>query len=131
MARQFDPFLLVLLGLGGYWLYTRQTAQPVSARPVPAPRMLPTPRMEPASSNSYNKWIQTSLNRLMGCGLAVDGIIGPLTRACTKRFQEMWGISPTGSVDTETDYYMRSALGQPGYIEKPFGEPVPSGEVWY
>jgi hypothetical protein len=43
----------------------------------------------------------------------------------------MWGITASGSVNDETDYYIRSALGTPGYTEVPYGGTVPSGDVWY
>jgi peptidoglycan hydrolase-like protein with peptidoglycan-binding domain len=67
----------------------------------------------------------------MGCGLAIDGIVGPLTKACLVRFQEMWGLVERGTIGAETDYYIKSALGTPGYTEAPYGEAIPTGEVWY
>lgn len=120
MARgQIDPILLVALGLGGYWLFTRQTAGAAPVFPTGL-RTGATPRMTTPRADNYNQWVQTSLNRLMGCGLKVDGIIGPLTKACLIRFQEMWNLVERGTIGPETDYYIKSALGTPGYIEEPF-----------
>lgn len=120
MARgNIDPALLILLGLGGYWLFTRQTAGAAPVLPTGL-RTTPTARMTTPKADSYNQWIQTSLNQLMGCGLTVDGIIGPLSKACLIRFQEMWNLVERGTIGPETDYYIKSALGTPGYIDQPF-----------
>jgi phosphatidylserine/phosphatidylglycerophosphate/cardiolipin synthase-like enzyme len=45
---------------------------------------------EPVNRRSpeYARWIQSSLNQLIQAGLQVDGIIGPLTRAATRAFQQ-------------------------------------------
>jgi peptidoglycan hydrolase-like protein with peptidoglycan-binding domain len=134
MARgDINPLALFALGIGGYWLWSRSGVVAAGVPVLPTGlRTTPVPRMTPDSNRVYNQWLQTSLNRLMGCNLAVDGIIGPLTRACVKRFQEMWGLNSDGVVGAETDYYIKSALGTPGYIEVPYGQSLPaSGEVWY
>lgn len=122
MARgQVDPMLLVIFGLGGYLLYSRSSGTAVPSLPTSGVRTTTTPaRMVTPQGTEYNRWVQTSLNKLMGCGLAVDGIVGPLTKACLIRFQEMWGLVERGTIGPETDYYMKSALGLPGYIEEPF-----------
>jgi len=134
MARgNINPIGLIALGIGGYLLWSRTAgATGIKTAPILPVGIRPAvvPRMQPSASDSYTKWAQTSLNRLMGCSLIVDGIIGPLTKACVKRFQEMWGINPDGIIGPETDYYIKSALGTPGYIEVPYGSPA-SGEVWY
>lgn len=118
-----DPLLLILLGVGGYMLFARSGAAQGRTPTLPAISIRPSTstRMKSNSDNSYIKWVQSSLNQLMGCGLAVDGIMGPLTSGCVKRFQAMWGINTDGIVGPETDYYIRSALGMPGYIDQPYG----------
>ncbi len=116
---QTNPLALIALGIGGYLLYTKLGTRPAPVPPVGI-RSTPIPRMEPPTNTNYKKWVQTSLNQLMGCGLAVDGVIGPLTKACLIRFQEMWGLVERGTIGAETDYYIKSALGMPGYIEEPF-----------
>ena len=43
------------------------------------------------------RWVQTSLNRVMGAGLNVDGVVGPMTRAAIMAFQRVKGWEPTAS----------------------------------
>lgn len=52
---------------------------------------------------SYAQWIQSSLNALLGAGLAVDGIIGSRTRAAIREFQRRAGVSADGVVGPETE----------------------------
>ena len=35
----------------------------------------------------YIRWVQSSLNRVIGLRLAVDGIVGPATRSAIRSFQ--------------------------------------------
>ncbi len=132
MARQsgeINPLFLVLLGIGGYFLWTR-SARPAPALPAGGVRSLATtPRMQAPAGDNYIKWVQTSLNKLMGCGLVIDGIIGPLTKSCLVRFQIMRQLSPDGIIGPQTDYEIKSALGMPGFIEQPYE--AASGDVWY
>lgn len=129
-----DPMMLILLGVGGYFLLSRTgTAQARGVPLIPATSIRPVTatRMKPSGDNSYVRWIQSSLNQLMGCGLAIDGIMGPLTANCVKNFQSMWGIAADGIVGPETDYYLKSALGTPGYIEQPYGATNVVTEGWW
>ena len=43
------------------------------------------------SSPDYIRWAQSSLNRVMGLRLAVDGILGPATRSAVRNFQQRQG----------------------------------------
>jgi peptidoglycan hydrolase-like protein with peptidoglycan-binding domain len=62
----------------------------------------------------YVAWIQLSLNRLMGAGLAVDGRIGPKTRAAIRLLQRSRGLAPDGIVGPKTEEALRAAgVGHP------------------
>ncbi|HAG83276.1 MAG TPA: hypothetical protein DCL61_19565, partial [Cyanobacteria bacterium UBA12227] len=60
---------------------------------------LPTNR----NSREYIRWIQTSLNQILGIGLVVDGIMGPQTRNAIRRFQQQQGLVPDGIVGMKTE----------------------------
>ena len=53
-------------------------------------------------SPAYAVWVQQSLNRVANVGLAVDGKIGPLSRAAIKRFQAAHGLTADGIVGSKT-----------------------------
>jgi peptidoglycan hydrolase-like protein with peptidoglycan-binding domain len=42
------------------------------------------------------RWLQTTLNEVLGLSLAVDGIYGETTRAAVIRFQQMKGLQADG-----------------------------------
>lgn len=54
-------------------------------------------------SRTYVKWVQRSLNSIMGAKLSVDGILGPMTRGSVKAFQRMAGLSVDGIVGPNTE----------------------------
>ena len=120
-----DPLPLILIGIGAFWIFSRP--KPAAALPTPTstPRSVTVPRastgVQVSTSSLYVKWIQETLNSLQGSNLTVDGILGPLTRAAVMTFQRSWGITVDGVVGPETDYYLRSALGLPGYTDFPYG----------
>jgi peptidoglycan hydrolase-like protein with peptidoglycan-binding domain len=51
------------------------------------------------SSRDYIKWVQQSLNQIMGLHLAVDGISGTQTRSAVRSFQQKHGLAIDGIVD--------------------------------
>jgi len=53
-------------------------------------------------SRSYIRWIQASLNRIIGAGLAVDGILGRRTRQAIRRFQRQRGLRVDGIPGSRT-----------------------------
>lgn len=55
------------------------------------------------SSREYVRWVQQSLNQLMGLRLAVDGIIGPMTRSAIRSFQQRQGLTVDGIVGSQTE----------------------------
>ncbi len=71
----------------------------------PAPHRAAPDRRSPA----YARWVQGALNRLDGAGLAVDGSIGPRTRAVLRRFQAAHGLVADGVVGPRTEAALRAA----------------------
>jgi peptidoglycan hydrolase-like protein with peptidoglycan-binding domain len=65
------------------------------------------------SSPDYVRWIQESLNSVMGLRLAVDGIIGPLTRSATRSFQQKAGLVADGIVGPKTESALIAAGASP------------------
>jgi len=57
---------------------------------------------EPQGAN-YIRWVQTSLNRIMGLRLDVHGIMEPQTRSAIRSFQRRQGLPVTGTVGPETE----------------------------
>jgi peptidoglycan hydrolase-like protein with peptidoglycan-binding domain len=55
------------------------------------------------NSADYIRWVQQSLNNLMGLRLAVDGISGPITRSAVRDFQRMLGLTVDGIVGPQTE----------------------------
>ncbi|MGK7915756.1 MAG: D-alanyl-D-alanine carboxypeptidase family protein [Prochloraceae cyanobacterium] len=55
------------------------------------------------SSRDYIKWVQRSLNKILGAGLTVDGIKGRKTRSAIKEFQFFAGITIDGKVGSQTE----------------------------
>ena len=72
----------------------------------------------------YARWIQSSLNQVANAGLAVDGIVGPRTRAATVAFQRQKGLVADGIVGpiTERALIEAGAPHPPGAVVPP---PVP------
>ncbi len=70
-------------------------------------------------SPEYARWIQQSLNRVLGLNLAVDGIIGPATRSAIRSFQAQHGLAVDGIVGPQTDARLRQLLGGQGPAPAP------------
>ncbi len=58
---------------------------------------------------SYVRWVQSSLSRILGVHLTVDGRMGPETRSAIRNFQQRYGLRPDGFVGTQTEQALRSA----------------------
>jgi len=54
-------------------------------------------------SRDYVKWVQRSLNQIMGLRLAVDGIVGTYTRSAIRSFQQQRGLTVDGIVGLQTE----------------------------
>lgn len=78
--------------------------------------------------SDYAQWIQSSLNALIGAGLAVDGIIGSRSRAAIGAFQRHAGISADGVVGPVTERAMieAGAPEPPGQPSQAAGSYVPT-----
>jgi|GEM_PF-875507 len=55
------------------------------------------------NSPDYIRWLQTTLNRLLGLRLAVDGRSGTQTRAAVRSFQQKQGLNADGIVGDQTE----------------------------
>jgi peptidoglycan hydrolase-like protein with peptidoglycan-binding domain len=66
------------------------------------------------SSSQYTRWIQTSLNQILGISLVVDGIMGPQTRNAIRRFQKLAGLEVDGIVGPKTEAALVSFQRKPG-----------------
>lgn len=51
----------------------------------------------------YTKWVQRSLNQIMGLNLAVDGDAGTQTRSAIRSFQQLVGLTVDGKVGPMTE----------------------------
>ena len=71
---------------------------------------------EVRSGLEYVRWIQSSLNKIMRLRLAVDGIIGPMTRSAIRSFQRQYGLTVDGIVGpiTEAKLIQAGASRPPG-----------------
>jgi peptidoglycan hydrolase-like protein with peptidoglycan-binding domain len=72
------------------------------------------------NSRDYIKWVQQSLNQIMGLRLAVDGILGSQTRSAIRSFQGRQGLGIDGVVGPKTEAALSAALA---------GRPAPTGTV--
>ncbi len=64
-------------------------------------------------SRDYIRWVQRSLNRILGINLVVDGILGPKTRSAIRAFQRSRGLTPDGIVGLRTERALVQAGAQP------------------
>src|SRR5262249_6775644 len=63
------------------------------------------------TSRSYVGWVQDTLNRLLGIRLAVDGILGPVTRSAIRTFQQREGLQVDGIVGPLTEQRLIAVAG--------------------
>lgn len=65
-------------------------------------------------SPDYIRWVQSSLNKILGLRLAVDGISGPATRSAVRTFQSRRGLGVDGIVGPQTERALiASGAGNP------------------
>jgi outer membrane protein OmpA-like peptidoglycan-associated protein len=63
-----------------------------------------------SSGADHVRWVQASLNQLLGTRLAVDGVAGPKTRAAVRSFQQTKGLQADGIAGPVTDAAIKAAL---------------------
>lgn len=63
------------------------------------------------NSPDYIRWVQDSLNQVLGLQLKVDGIMGPQTRSAIRTFQQQKGLVTDGISGPKTEAALRSSLG--------------------
>ena len=79
-------------------------------------------------SPGYIRWVQSSLNRILGLKLAVDGISGSMTRSAIRSFQQKKGLSVDGIVGPITEAALISAgAGSPPAAGEPSSPTLPGG----
>lgn len=74
-------------------------------------------------SPAYARWVQRSLNQILGLRLVEDGIIGPQTRSAVRTFQTQRGLTVDGIVGPRTE----AALIAAGASSPPGGGATPPG----
>jgi phosphatidylserine/phosphatidylglycerophosphate/cardiolipin synthase-like enzyme len=80
------------------------------------------------NSRDYIRWVQQSLNQIMGLKLAVDGIMGAQTRSAVRSFQQKRGLKPDGIVGTQTEAALKVASAGPGTPTAPSRPSASGGE---
>src|SRR5262245_34584491 len=61
----------------------------------------------------YNRWVQSSLNQILGTRLAVDAQIGQQTRSAIRSFQQRAGLAADGKVGPQTEKALVAAGAPP------------------
>ena len=104
----------------------RGPAPPRPARPVPGRPRLPArrpwpgatrfdqppgPCVCPAHGIEFVRWVQSTLNRVEGAELPVDGVMSAATRSALRRFQRRRRLPADGIAGPETERALREARG--------------------
>ena len=64
-----------------------------------------------ARSPEYIRWVQRSLNEVMGLRLPMDGVAGPATRGAVRSFQARVGLPASGIAGTDTEDALKAVRG--------------------
>jgi len=80
----------------------------------------------PPEGGDYTRWVQDSLNRLLGLWLPVNGVMGPASRSAVRGFQRRMGLRVTGIVGPDTEQALLAALES---LDAEATEPAWEGEV--
>lgn len=66
-------------------------------------------RADDARSPEYLRWVQRTLNEVMGLRLTLNGLDGPATRSAVRDFQARYGLPVSGIVETDTEDALKAA----------------------
>jgi len=78
------------------------------------------------TDSAYIRWVQASLNKIMGLRLAVDGIKGSQTNSAVRSFQQRAGLLVDAVVGPKTEAALVAAgAGAPPTSTTPGSTPVP------
>ena len=104
--------------------------RPPARRPWPASTSFdqpPGPCVCPAHGIEFVRWVQSTLNRVEGTDLPVDGVMSAATRSALRRFQRRRRQPADGIAGPETERALREARGP----AQPQPEPAPDpGEIY-
>lgn len=81
------------------------------------------------NSRGFVRWMQESLNKVLGLRLTVDGNLGPATRSAIRSFQQKQGLSVDGSAGAKTEAAIKAALQ--GFQIPPQTEPLNTAPAIY
>jgi peptidoglycan hydrolase-like protein with peptidoglycan-binding domain len=56
------------------------------------------------------RWVQSTLNKILGLRLPLDGVMGPETRSAIRSFQQKQGLPVDGVVGPETERLLSAAI---------------------
>ncbi len=76
-----------------------------------------------SAAGSQIRWVQSSMNQLLGTRLAVDGVAGAQTRAAVRSFQQKQGLQVDGIAGPATAAAIRAALAKTAVGPAATGDP--------
>ncbi len=117
--------------LGSLWGYRAKPRKRFTDYSSKRIEVKPRTRYQPSrginrNSRDYIRWVQLSLNTIMGFNLGVDGIAGLMTRSAIRSFQKRFGLAADGIVGPRTEQALiqngarpPSASGSPATMPPP------------
>jgi len=78
----------------------------------------------------YIRWVQRSLNAILGLRLAEDGISGAQTRSAIRSFQQRKGLTADGIMGPQTEKALIAAGASAPVSDAPPGSPRPEWITW-
>jgi V8-like Glu-specific endopeptidase len=81
------------------------------------------------TSPEYIKWVQNSLNKILGLNLLVDGKAGTATKNAITAFQKQNGIDAIGTAGPKTEAAIKAALNKNPVVNNAVGKPITTEEL--